>query len=152
MGSGIFSRSLWRRVSVQEPNTYLNVTYYQFPVNCLTSRQEQALGLPNIEFSCPAASTKHSMELRGCIHPSRRPLRGQLQRFVIRQSDHQSASSKSLNETESWLVARILSITFLKLLQTVQRNAAESTRYFEATARSVDSILVGISDGESSYP
>jgi hypothetical protein len=30
----------------------LNVTYYQFSVNCLTSRKEQALGLPNNELSC----------------------------------------------------------------------------------------------------
>ena len=37
---------------------------------------------PNIEFSCPAASTQHYMELPGCIHRSIRPLRGQLQRFV----------------------------------------------------------------------
>jgi uncharacterized protein len=36
-----------------------------------------------MEFSCPAASTQRYMELRGCIDRSRRPLRGQLQRFVI---------------------------------------------------------------------
>ena len=38
---------------------------------------------PNIEFSCPAASTQNCMELPGCVHRSRRPHRGQLQRFVM---------------------------------------------------------------------
>ena len=37
----------------------------------------------NIEFSCPAESTQNHMELPGCIHPGRRPFRGQLQRFVM---------------------------------------------------------------------
>ena len=40
-------------------------------------------GRHNIEFSCPAASTQNWMELPGCIHRYRRPLRGQLQRFVM---------------------------------------------------------------------
>jgi hypothetical protein len=44
--------------------------------------KDQFLEPLNIEFSCPAASTQHRMELPGCIHRSRRPLRGQLQRFV----------------------------------------------------------------------
>ena len=37
----------------------------------------------NIEFSCPAASKPHYLELPDCIHRSERPLRGQLQRFVM---------------------------------------------------------------------
>ena len=40
------------------------------------------LGRHNIEFSCPAASIQHCTELPGCNHRSRRPHRGQLQRFV----------------------------------------------------------------------
>src|SRR5208283_1546705 len=40
----------------------------------------------NIEFSCPAASTQHNMELPDRTRPSRRPFRGQLQRFVRRNS------------------------------------------------------------------
>jgi len=39
----------------------------------------------NIEFSCPAASAQHRIELPGCIRSSRRPPRGQLQRFVGRR-------------------------------------------------------------------
>jgi hypothetical protein len=42
----------------------------------------------NIEFSCPAASTQRCIELPGCSHLSRRPLRGQLQRFVRRSESH----------------------------------------------------------------
>src|SRR5208337_1992184 len=38
--------------------------------------------LSNIEFSCPAASAQHCMELPDCIRRSRRRLRGQLQRLV----------------------------------------------------------------------
>src|SRR5208337_3698251 len=49
----------------------------------LVSAEPPSLGQPNIEFSCPAASTQNSMELRDCIHGPRRPFRGQLQRFVI---------------------------------------------------------------------
>ena len=37
----------------------------------------------NIEFSCPAASTRHFIDLSGCIHRSNQHLRGQLQRFVM---------------------------------------------------------------------
>ena len=37
----------------------------------------------NIEFSCPAASDARKFELPSRIHGSIRPLRGQLQRFVI---------------------------------------------------------------------
>ena len=37
----------------------------------------------NIEFSCPAASGQHCMELPDCIQRSIRPFRGQLQRFVM---------------------------------------------------------------------
>jgi len=37
----------------------------------------------NIEFSCPAVSAQHRVELPNCIHRSIRPLRGQLQRFVM---------------------------------------------------------------------
>ena len=44
----------------------------------------------NIEFSCPAASKRHYMELPGCIHRSTRPHRGQLQRFVLRHEIIQS--------------------------------------------------------------
>ncbi len=39
--------------------------------------------MPNIEFSCPAVSTQHYMELPDCMHGFTRPLRGQLQRFVV---------------------------------------------------------------------
>ena len=38
----------------------------------------------NIEFSCPAASPQHYMELPGCIHRCGQHLRGQLQRFVMK--------------------------------------------------------------------
>src|SRR5208283_3079237 len=41
------------------------------------------LGLHNIEFSCPAASTQNQMALPGYVRRSRRPLRGQLQRLVM---------------------------------------------------------------------
>src|SRR5271157_3062257 len=37
----------------------------------------------NIEFSCPAASTKHYLASRGCIHRSKQHIRGQLQRLVM---------------------------------------------------------------------
>ena len=40
----------------------------------------------NIEFSCPAASTQPCLELPDRMHPSTRPLRGQLQRFVRRMA------------------------------------------------------------------
>jgi hypothetical protein len=41
-------------------------------------------GEPNIEFSCPAASAQHFMEMPGGIGCSGRRLRGQLQRFVMK--------------------------------------------------------------------
>src|SRR5271157_5398147 len=51
---------------------------------CLQCDSVTMLFPPNIEFSCPAASTQNRVELPDCIHCCRRPLRGQLQRFVRR--------------------------------------------------------------------
>jgi hypothetical protein len=47
------------------------------------SPRRQMLSGHNIEFSCPAASTQHRVELPSCTRRFRRPLRGQLQRFVM---------------------------------------------------------------------
>jgi hypothetical protein len=51
----------------------------------LVSAEPPSLGLHNIEFSCPAASTQRYIELPDCIPQSNQHPRGQLQRHVMLQ-------------------------------------------------------------------
>ena|SRR5271157_268375 len=76
-GVGLFSPSL-RRSSLIHRHWKSN------PVkNSILETISPTRVIHNIEFSCPAASAHHHIELPSRIRRSKRPPRGQLQRFVM---------------------------------------------------------------------
>ena len=83
----------------------------------------------NMEFSCPAASTKRSMEFPGCIHCSRQALRGQLQRFVmttIRVMARPQRAKPSAHATRA-TPGKTHSVSKLRAARRLSQNAVVST-------------------------